>query len=905
MIYILFSIVVLILTYLGLVEFLPNYLWFESFGYGHVFNRTLGYQLLIFIMTLVPVFASFFANQAALSRALAAAEKQHSEPLPHPIILKIKQLIQLFFGSYESAKLNITSSLKLIGYLIFSVLVAKVFTTYWSDIVLSFHALPFLLRDPIFDQDISFYIFKLPVLNYVISIAKFVCFSALLISLWTYLKRGYFTLFFAPSFRLIRLHTFILLSLYFSLQAAASFLSKYQLLFKHNDIIYGAGYTDIHFYLSAITVFPFLWAFLAGLCVFFIFKPKVQVLIGGALLLFIPHVLFLSVIPSLVQNYIVAPNEFKKEVPFIQHNIMYTQKAYQLDQMVDIDVDYQKMPTSLNSDAFNSTLNNVRLWNPGPLKSTLKQLQEIRLYYEFKSIDIDRYMINNAPQQVMLSVRELDINQISQQAQTWVNKHLMFTHGYGLCMVPVNQFNDEGLPELLIRDIPPISQTSISITQPEIYFGESTNHYVIANSKQKEFDYPKDNENRYTHYSGSGGIQLDSFFKRLLYAIKLKDIKLLISQNIHSRSRLMYDRNVHVIPQKITPFIAYDNDPYIVINDDGQLLWFIDGYTMSDYFPYSTPYSRRINYIRNSVLATINAYTGKTTFYIKDSSDPIIRAYAAMYPDLFQSFDAMPSDLQAHIRVPKELFKITSKVYNTYHMNDPQVFYNKEDVWTFPTETYDSDTGITMDPYYMYVQHPISGNFEYVMMMPLTPSNKNNLVAILTASCDPNNFGELMVYKLPKQETVYGPLQIESRIDQNTEISKDLTLWGQVGSRVIRGNLMVIPYQNSILYVEPIYLQATQSKLPELKRVIVAFGDKVTMAPSIVDGISNLTDGISIKPPSDRTPIQVEKSPKELTKKIIDAYSKVKDTLKQSDWVSFGRAFDRLDGLIDRLKKEQ
>ena len=368
----------------------------------------------------------------------------------------------------------------------------------------------------------------------------------------------------------------------------------------------------------------------------------------------------------------------------------------------------------------------------------------------------------------------------------------------------------------------------------------------------------------------------------------------------------MYDRNVHQIPRKITPFITYDNDPYIVINKDGRLIWMLDGYTSSEKFPYSTPYARRINYIRNSVLATVDAYTGETHFYIKDNNDPIIKAHASMYPNLFKSIDDLSPDLRSHIRFPKGLFKITSKVFNTYHMNDPQVFYNKEDVWTFPTETYDTDTGITMEPYYMYVQNPKSGAFEYVMMMPLTPSNKNNLVSILTASCDPGNFGEMTVYKLPKQETVYGPLQIESRIDQNTEISKDLTLWGQVGSRVIRGNLMVIPYKNSILYVEPIYLQATQSKLPELKRVIVAFGDKVTMSPSIYEGIATLTKGDFQK----KSTVKLSSTPatnssKELTKKIIDTYSKVKETLKKSDWASFGKAFESLDQLMDRLKKEQ
>ena len=848
---------------------------------------------------------AYLFNQTIIDRVIEKSQIIHDDMPRSSFIFRIKQIIQTFFGPYETAKVTISKSIKLIIYIVLSLFVARVFSYYWNDIILSIHQTQFSLEDPIFKKNIGFYVFRLPVLKQILGISKFVAFTILLVTLWNYLKRGYFTLFFSESFRLIRAHVFGLLSLYFLLNSATSFLSKYDILFKNNDIIYGAGYTDIHFYLKAISAFPAIWLLISGISLVFIFKPNIKLIGIAAVVLFIPSFLFLNLIPSLVQNYVVAPNEFKKEVPFIKHNISYTQAAYQLNNITEIDVKYKKMLSSFNDDAFNSTLNNVRLWNPGPLKSTLKQLQEIRLYYEFKNIDIDRYIIDGSPQQVMMSVRELDINQISQQAQTWVNKHLIFTHGYGLCMVPVNQFNDEGLPELYIRDIPPVSKTNVVISQPEVYFGESTNHYVIANTKQKEFDYPKDNENRYTHYNGTGGILLDSIFKRIVYAIKLKDIKLLISQNIHSKSRLMYDRNIHQIPRKIAPFIVYDNDPYIVVNKDGRLIWMIDGYTSSEKFPYSTPYAKQINYIRNSVLVTVDAYSGETHFYIKDSKDPIIQAHSNMYPNLFKPLSNLPNDLKAHMRFPKDLFKITSKIFNTYHMNDPQVFYNKEDVWTFPTETYDSDTGITMEPYYMYVQHPITEAFEYVMMMPLTPSNKNNLVSILTASCDPSNFGEMTVYKLPKQETVYGPLQIESRIDQNTEISKDLTLWGQVGSRVIRGNLMVIPYKNSILYVEPIYLQATQSKLPELKRVIVAFGDKVTMASSIYEGIETLTKGDFQKKSQSLSPQTSQTGhSKELTKKIIATYSKMKETLKASDWASFGKAFESLDQLMDRLKKE-
>ena len=772
---------------------------------------------------------------------------------------------------------------------------------YWNDIILFLHATQFNITDPVFNKDIGFYVFSLPVFSHFLGIIKFLFIVCIGYSVWRYINHSVIGLIFTTHFRLIRTHLFGLLSLLFLTFSATSFLERFGLLFKNNEILFGLSYTDFHYYLKAIGLMPIFWLLLSIVSIILIFRLSTALLTAAVGAYFVIKVLFLGLVPSLIQNYIVSPNEFKKEAPFIIDNIKYTQMAYQLDDITEVDINYEKNVMIDDKSAVETILDNARLWNPAPLKSTLKQLQEIRLYYEFKNIDIDRYFVNGKKEQVMLSARELDVNQIPQKAQTWVNRHLSYTHGYGLCMVPVNKFNEEGLPELYVRDIPPVSPANIEITRPEIYFGEATNHYVIVNTKQKEFDYPKDNENRYTNYSGNGGIQLSSLLRRALYAFKMGDIKLLISQNIHDRSRLMFDRNVHQIPKKIAPFIIYDNDPYMVVHN-GRLVWMIDGYTTSKFFPYSTPFDRKINYIRNSVIVTVDAYSGETHFYVKDDQDPIILAHKAAYPKLFKDFQSMPSGLQAHIRFPKDLFKIISKVFNTYHMNDPQVFYNKEDVWTFPTETYDSDTGIIVEPYYMFVKNPTTGVHEYVMMMPLTPSNKNNLVSVLTASSEPSNFGQFTVYKYPKQETVYGPLQIESRIDQNTDISKDLTLWGQVGSRVIRGNLMVIPYENSVFYVEPIYLQATQSKLPELKRVILAAGDKVTMSPTLEEGIQKLAN-IQVKKPSKRTTQPVSSSNK-LTRKIIDAYSKARKNLKSADWVNFGQAFDELDQLIQQLRKD-
>ena len=777
MILFLFFLFLLIISYFGVFTILPEYYWFESFGYSSTYTIQLVYKWGIFSTFIFLVFSIYFLNDK-LTKLIAERSKY---TIPNEskseFINQLKKILDTIMAPYIGTKTKLSNSIKWVGFAFFSFLIAKYGSFYWNEIILAFHAIPFELNDPIFDKNISFFVFLFPIFSHILGILKFVIITALLYSIWHYLNQGLLSLFFSSNHRLLRLHVLGTLSLLFVIFAVSSFLSKFNLLFNNNEIIYGLGYTDFHFYLKAIGFLPYIWIALSLLSLFLIFKFSLKAIGIGVGTYLVFKLVFLTIIPSLVQSYLVAPNEYKKEIPFIEHNIKYTQAAYNLDEIQEVDIDYEKTLRIKDQKNFNTILNNARLWNPGPLKSTLKQLQEIRLYYEFKNIDIDRYIINNQPQQVMLSARELDIQQISQKAQTWVNKHLIFTHGYGLCMVPVNQFNAEGLPELLIRDIPPVSKSEVLVSEPAIYFGESTNHYVVANTKQKEFDYPKDNENRYTHYSGTGGIQLSSFFKRLIFAVKLKDIKLLISQNIHDRSRLLFDRNVHQIPKKITPFIIYDNDPYLVV-DNGRLLWLIDGYTSSKYFPYSTPYSRNTNYLRNSVIVTVDAYSGDTQFYVKDQTDPIILAHQKMYPNLFKPLSSMSDSVKQHLRFPKDLFKVITKVYNTYHMNDPQVFYNKEDVWTFPTETYDSETGIIMEPYYMYIKNPQTNQLEYSLMLPLTPLNKNNLVSILTVSCEPSTIGNLTLYQFPKQETIYGPMQIESRIDQNTDISKDLTLWG-------------------------------------------------------------------------------------------------------------------------------
>lgn len=906
MILIIFASLCAILGYIGMIHIFPDFYWFKSFGVESLFLTTLTYQAVIFLLIFSVGMALLYMNRWMIKKGLeqvSVFKERHGAT--HPTWLtQLFRMLQTITAPYQSLTQTLGKNTRFMLYGFISFIFAQVSLQYWDQIVLFFHSQPFGKEDPIFFNDISFYIFQLPVIQNAVALLLAMVILLLLMSVWSYFR--HILLIFSSSFAFIRVHIGGLLLVVCMIIGVQSYFRRYDLLYINNELFFGAGFTDFHLVQPVLKAMPIVWVVIFGLGIAFIIRPSIKLVIASLVLIILVPIIGLSIIPNVYQNYVVAPNELEKELPFIRHNIQFTQAAFGLDGIDHIPIDYKRDIDGAYDASFQQVVNNIRLWNPDPLKSTLKQLQEMRLYYEFAHVDVDRYLIDGVPQQVMLSARELDVSQLSAQAKTWVNQHLIFTHGYGLCMVPVNRVNSEGLPELIIRDIPPIGTSTLQITRPEIYFGESTNHYVVVNTNQKEFDYPQSDENQYTHYSENGGIELRSLFKRLLYAIKLGDIKLLISQKIKSDSRLMFDRNIQQIPKKIAPFFAFDEDPYLIVRENGRLVWMIDGYTMSSKYPYATPYSRSVNYVRNSVLMTIDAYSGELHVYAKTIEDPIIQAYASIFPSVIQSMDALPTDILAHIRYPKDLFKLQSTLYNTYHMTDPQVFYNKEDLWAFPKETYDSDTGIVMEPYYMYVSHPDTGEMNYSMMIPLTPLNKNNLVAMLAVSSEPDTFGHMHVYKFPKQETVYGPLQIESRIDQDTDISKDLTLWGQVGSKVIRGNLMVIPYQQSLVYVEPIYLQATQSKLPELKRVIVAMGDQVVMADSFEDGLEQI--GAPILKNMDKTVDQFNEGAKmdsDLTKKIIQLYTKMKDSLKVADWAAFGSHFNTLGSVVESMVKKE
>jgi len=556
--------------------------------------------------------------------------------------------------------------------------------------------------------------------------------------------------------------------------------------------------------------------------------------------------------------------------------------------------------TSEMLDEAKETIDNIRILDWRPLTKTYKQTQEIRLYYDLAGIDIDRYTINGKYTQVMLAPRELDQRQITEKAKTWVNLHMVYTHGFGVVMSPVNQVTKQGLPHYFIKDIPPIytvDEEKLKISKPQVYYGEKDNGFVLVNTKTKEFDFPKGDTNEYINYDGKGGVVLNSFLKKLLMAIRFSDVKILLSSDISTESKIMFTRHIAQRISKLTPFIGLDKDPYLVI-DKGRLLWIVDAYTFSGNFPYSEKYGQ-INYIRNSVKIVVDAYDGSVIYYVMNTKDPIIATYTKIFPNQFKQFEDMPESLKEHIRYPVDLFKIQAHIYSTYHMDDVKVFYNKEDAWQIPYEVYGVGQKVKVEPYYIIIKLPKEDKAEFVLMTSFSPMKKDNMIAWMAARSDGEYYGKLILYKFQKDKLIYGPLQIEAKIDQDSEISKQLTLWSQQGSRVTRGNLLVIPINDSILYIEPLYMQAETGQLPELKRVLVSDGIRVVMEENLAMALEVLFGKTK--------QVIVEKEKKSGPKLVEEAqtyYDLIEDAMKQGDWAGIGDNLGKLGRVLDRLSKK-
>jgi uncharacterized membrane protein (UPF0182 family) len=707
-------------------------------------------------------------------------------------------------------------------------------------------------------------------------------------------------------------HGSILLGLFFAVKAWSYFLDRYLLLYNDNGVLVGAGYADIHVGLPGLWLLVCLGAAAAVISWANIGRPRLWPPILATAAVFGGSFIFTELVPGVFERLYVKPSELQLEAPYIKSSIELTRKAYNLGQVA-----VRPFPAEegLNFAALqqnHGTVDNIRLWDWRPLMDTYAQLQEIRTYYKFFDVDVDRYHLNGSYQQVTLAARELEPSLLSANAQTWVNLHLLFTHGNGVVMSPVTQKSAEGLPIFYLQDIPPVATGGPRITEPRIYFGNGIDDYVIIKSSTAEFDYPKGKDNAYTTYGGKDGIAIGTARWRSLFAWYLNDINILLSGYITGDSRILLHRNIQDRVQTIAPFLQLDHDPYVVISD-GRLYWIQDAYTTSNWFPYAQAQpSGDINYIRNSVKVVIDAYNGTVAFYVSDPTDPIIATYRRIFPALFKPLGSMPADLQQHIRYPEDLFYIQALEYRAYHMEAPEVFYNREDLWEFPREPASPDGAFRreparMTPYYIMMRLPGDPHAEFFLMLPMVPSQRSNMIAWLAARCDPPDYGKLIVYEFPKEKLVYGPFQIEARINQNTKISQQISLWNQMGSRVIRGNLLVVPIDNSILYVSPLYLRAETGQLPELKRVIAAYGDRVVMEDTLPAALAALFGAAVPVPPAPQTAgtsSAAAGSSDKRAQEALEHYNQAIARLKAGDWAGFGSELDALRPLLEQLGRQ-
>ena len=882
------------------VSFLVDWLWFSEIGYLDVFWTTIVAEVEIFIAVFIATSIILWAN-GLLALRFAQSRRDHG---PADFEWKSASTTTLP-DALEFTRHRLPWRVVVpVGACFLAMLVAWGEVDNWRVFLQFLYQVPFGANDPVYDKDISFYLFTLPALVAIKNWLVFTLFLSVLFVAAIYWVHGdieYTAQRRSMSPRPIA-HGSVLLGFFFAVKAWSYGLERYQLLYGDNGVVVGASYTDIHVGL------PVLWlliglSIIAAIAAWANVKVRTfRIPVAAVVLVFGGSFVFFGVFPAFFNRVFVKPNELQLEKPYIQRNIELTQLAYNLHQITAKPFPAEKDLTFKTLETNKATIDNIRLWDWHPLTDAYVQLQEIRTYYKFHDVDVDRYWLDGAYQSVMLSARELKSSLLPPNAQTWVNSHVLFTHGNGIVMSPVTRSTTDGLPVFYLRDIPPISTGGPEIREPRIYYGEETDTYVLVKGSTPEFDYPKGKENIYATYDGTGGIPIGGVLRKNLFAWYFGDINLLLSSYITGESRIMIRRDIRERVRTIAPFLRLDRDPYLVIST-GKLYWMQDAYTTSNYFPYAQPVQRLdLNYIRNSVKVVIDAYNGSVDFYLIDAADPIARTYQRIFPDLFKPFATMPPDLQTHIRYPEDLFRVQAQVYQAYHMEAAEVFYNREDLWQFPREP--GGGGITfMNPYYIIMRLPAEPHAEFFLMLPMVPSRRDNMIAWLAARCDPPDYGKLIVYEFPKDKLVYGPFQIEALINQNTEISQQLTLWNQMGSRVIRGNLLVIPIEDSILYVSPLYLRAEQGQLPELKRVIAAYGDRVVMKETLAQALSALFEtDVAPRGASLGTPLAA--TPAAQAHDALDHYNQAIERLKSGDWAGFGTELDAMRGLLENLSRQ-
>lgn len=937
---------VIIGVVLSLVGFITDCMWFADLGYSSVFWKK--YITEFEIGTLI------FIISVLLTR------------------LYLKSLKKGYFSQIESKEIPNLKRLNIISWILagaFGIMVAVPMTkSIWLEWLKFFNAEKFNLKDPVFHLDIGFYVFKLDFLEALNSIVIGIVIGLVIVTLIYYVillmvRTPDFIEDSEPDFNdgqnytaddvrkdfdntipfregkagkasdIIRdfvrkdrtnkthlnrnniSHLFNIASLKITILGIIAYLmlclhfvlEQFNLLHAHTGTVYGAGFTDVNITLNIYRIIMLLS--LIGIITFGIHMRKreykkllkVPAIILGVLVLGFG-------VQLAVQGLIVSPDEINKESKYLSNNIEFTRHAYGLD---SIDVKPFKAESGLDAEVIrnnNPTIGNIRINDYEPVKDFYNQTQSIRQYYDFNDVDIDRYMINGALTQTYLAAREINEGKIS---KTWINKHLKYTHGYGFTLSQVDAVTSSGQPDVLVKNIPSVSSVNeINIDRPEIYFGESTDNYVVVNTDEQEFDYPDGNDNKYTKYEAKSGIKMN-LLNRILFSIRERSPQLLVSSNVNSDSRIIINRNVEKRVKRIMPYLKYEKDPYMV-TVDGKLYWIIDAYTTSSNYPYSEPYSGDINtanYIRNSIKVVIDAYTGDLTYYIVDNNDPIAKTYMKVYPKLFKDIEKMPEGIKSHLRYPNSLFEVQAEVYTKYHMQETKVFYQKEDLWDISKQIYGTSEK-KMEPSYYIFRLPGEKEAEFINMVPFTPKSKQNMTAIMMARNDGDNYGKLMVYKLPKNKTVYGPMQIEAQIDQNTEISKEFSLWNSSGSKYRRGDMFVIPIEESLMYVEPVYLEASNQAIPEVKRVIVAYGDRIAYQPTLAAALEELfgedasagASGSGKEMSGEKGSKGESSSVKDLAIKASEAYEKAVSAQRQGDWKLYGEYLKELQKYLDQLK---
>ena len=865
--------------------FYSEWLWFSSLGYGSVYTTILKTRVLIFFSAAV-IFCILFLGNLALAARLAPKTEAHF--WPWAIVHRLRPTLKLSI---------------ILGTALLSLIFGLVAQGNWEVMLRFFNGQPFGITDPVFDREVGFYVFSLPFIH----LLRGWFLSALIITL---LGSGgiYFISYTAQRLRFdlarpVLAHAGGLVMAILGLFAWGYRLDIWELVFSNRGAVFGASYSDINARIPAQWILLTVVLIFAGIILYSILRRNLRWPLYGIGGWIVAAIIVGGIFPAFVQRFQVQPNELAREMPYIEYNIQFTREAFALDRIEEQPFPAEEAPNPQDIAQNEVTINNVRLWDPRPLKDTYNQLQSLRQYYDFHDVDIDRYIIDGKYRQVMLSARELSADKLTVEAQTWVNRRLLYTHGYGLVLSPVNEVSAQGRPNLLLKDIPPAGV--FNIEQPQIYFGEKTNDYVIVKTETEELDYPMGVENVYGQYQGKGGVSLGSFMRRLIYAWQFGDFNILISGELTPESRALYYRNIGERVSHLTPFLKLDGDPYLVVME-GRLFWIQDAYTTTDRYPYSKPFGG-INYIRNSVKAVIDAYNGSVTFYVTDPEDALIRTYQVIFPQLFIPAEQMPESLRVHLRYPEDMFHIQASVYQTYHMRDARVFYNKEDLWAVPREVYFGSEQ-SMEPYYIVMRLPGEEKEEFLLMLPFTPVTKKVTIGWLAARSDGENYGKLLAYHFPKERTVDGPSQIENRIGQDTIITEQLALWGRGGSRVIRGNLLLIPLGKSILYVEPVFLEAETGGIPELKRVIVAAGERVAMEPTLQESLAVIfraeappTEPV-VKPPVPVKPEElVVADIADLIEEAQRHYDKAQQYLKDGDWAGYGNQLEALKIVLERL----